>query len=176
MWRDILLFPRTTLATCHLLATLHPIKYISVPYFPQVIEAAERDGAFEQLVLYLRMARKEVKEAIIENELIYSLAKTNALGDLEEIIAAPNVANIEVSYGDAAAEACGWRIVIVWLLLCSSLASSLSLLSTFEHPNGPTGADVFLKGNDCLSRTVFGFVCVVGDDGYCVDCCGLGGT
>lgn len=62
----------------------------------QVIEAAERDGVFEQLVLYLRMARVEVKEAIIENELIYSLAKTNALGDLEEIIAAPNVANIEV--------------------------------------------------------------------------------
>lgn len=62
----------------------------------QVIEAAERDGAFEQLVSYLRMARVEVKEAIIENELIYSLAKTNALGDLEELIAAPNVANIEV--------------------------------------------------------------------------------
>lgn len=62
----------------------------------QVIEAAERDGAFEQLVQYLRMARVEVKEAIIENELIYSLAKTNALGDLEEIIASPNVANIEV--------------------------------------------------------------------------------
>ncbi|CAM9500229.1 unnamed protein product, partial [Sphacelaria rigidula] len=61
----------------------------------QVINAAERDGVFEQLVLYLRMARVEVKEAIIENELIYSLAKTNALGDLEEIIAAPNVANIE---------------------------------------------------------------------------------
>lgn len=48
---------------------------------------------------YLRMARVEVKEAIIENELIYSLAKTNALGDLEEIIAAPNVANIEVGGG-----------------------------------------------------------------------------
>lgn len=75
--------------------------------FSQVIEAAERDGAFEQLVLYLRMARKEVKEAIIENELIYSLAKTNALGDLEEIIAAPNVANIEVRYGDAATVAVG---------------------------------------------------------------------
>lgn len=69
----------------------------SFSFFCQVIEAAERDGAFEQLVLYLRMARAEVKEAIIENELIYSLAKTNALGDLEEIIAAPNVANIEVN-------------------------------------------------------------------------------
>ncbi|CAB1109928.1 unnamed protein product [Ectocarpus sp. CCAP 1310/34] len=71
------------------------IKAEDPSYYAEVIEAAERDGAFEQLVLYLRMARKEVKEAIIENELIYSLAKTNALGDLEEIIAAPNVANIE---------------------------------------------------------------------------------
>ncbi|CAM9388478.1 unnamed protein product [Ascophyllum nodosum] len=71
------------------------IKAEDPSYYSEVIEAAERDGAFEQLVAYLRMARVEVKEAIIENELIYSLAKTNALGDLEEIIAAPNVANIE---------------------------------------------------------------------------------
>ncbi|CAM9577248.1 unnamed protein product [Chrysoparadoxa australica] len=63
--------------------------------YTEVIEAAEKEGAFEDLVAYLRMARKEVKEAIIENELIYSLAKTNALSDLEEFIAAPNVANIE---------------------------------------------------------------------------------
>lgn len=77
---------------------LHPPPPNAPRLCPQVIEAAERDGAFEQLVLYLRMARVEVKEAIIENELIYSLAKTNALGDLEEIIAAPNVANIEVRF------------------------------------------------------------------------------
>jgi Region in Clathrin and VPS len=62
-----------------------------------VIESAEREGKFEALVLFLRMARTEVKEAIIENELIYSLAKTGALGDLEEFIAIPNVANIEGS-------------------------------------------------------------------------------
>ncbi|CAM9468946.1 unnamed protein product [Discosporangium mesarthrocarpum] len=71
------------------------IKAEDPTYYTEVIEAAERDMVFEQLVAYLRMARKEVKEAIIENELIYSLAKTNALGDLEELIAAPNVANIE---------------------------------------------------------------------------------
>ncbi|CAM9371246.1 unnamed protein product, partial [Choristocarpus tenellus] len=71
------------------------IKAEDPTYYTEVIEAAERDGAFEQLVAYLRMARSEVKEAIIENELIYSLAKTNALGDLEELIAAPNMANIE---------------------------------------------------------------------------------
>lgn len=82
-----------------------------------MIEAAERDGAFEQLVLYLRMARKEVKEAIIENELIYSLAKTNALGDLEEIIAAPNVANIEVRFGDAAAAAVACGLLLLFACL-----------------------------------------------------------
>eukprot|EP00953_Heterococcus_sp_UTEX-ZZ885_P038668 19851-Heterococcus_DN1.PRE.1 len=66
-------------------------------YYSEVIESAEREGKFEALVLFLRMARTEVKEAIIENELIYSLAKTGALGDLEEFIAIPNVANIEGS-------------------------------------------------------------------------------
>ena len=69
----------------------------SCSYYSEVIECAEREGKFEALVLFLRMARTEVKEAIIENELIYSLAKTNALGEREEFIAAPNVANIEGS-------------------------------------------------------------------------------
>ncbi|CAM9417931.1 unnamed protein product, partial [Phaeothamnion confervicola] len=71
------------------------IKAEDPSFYTEVIDSAEREGAFESLVLYLRMARKEVKEAIVENELIYSLAKTGALAELEEFIAAPNVANME---------------------------------------------------------------------------------
>ena len=41
------------------------------------------------------MARKHFKEALLDTELIYSLAKTNKLADLEEFIAAPNVAQIQ---------------------------------------------------------------------------------
>mmetsp|Transcript_16634 Transcript_16634/g.24631 ORF Transcript_16634/g.24631 Transcript_16634/m.24631 type:complete len:1761 (+) Transcript_16634:142-5424(+) len=71
------------------------IKANDPSYYMEVIECAEREGKFTPLVSYLRMARIEIKDPIIENELIYSLAKTNALSELEEFIAAPNVANIE---------------------------------------------------------------------------------
>ncbi len=71
------------------------IKAVDPSYFVEVISAAEKEGAYKGLVDYLQMARKEVKEAVIENELIYALAKMHSLSDLETFIAAPNIANIE---------------------------------------------------------------------------------
>eukprot|EP00742_Colponemidia_sp_Colp-10_P000714 GILJ01000776.1.p1 GENE.GILJ01000776.1~~GILJ01000776.1.p1 ORF type:complete len:1719 (+),score=373.80 GILJ01000776.1:96-5252(+) len=62
--------------------------------FADVIQAAEREDCFEDLVKYLQMARKNIKDALIDSELVYSFAKTNRLADLEEFISGPNTANI----------------------------------------------------------------------------------
>lgn len=63
--------------------------------FQMVIKVAEREGKFEDLVKYLQMARKKVKEGVIETELIYAFAKTNNLADLEEFVSGPNIAEIQ---------------------------------------------------------------------------------
>eukprot|EP00824_Muranothrix_gubernata_P004637 TRINITY_DN15925_c0_g1_i1.p1 TRINITY_DN15925_c0_g1~~TRINITY_DN15925_c0_g1_i1.p1 ORF type:complete len:1721 (+),score=473.39 TRINITY_DN15925_c0_g1_i1:271-5163(+) len=63
--------------------------------YEEVIQAAEREDVFSDLVKFLEMARKKVKEPVIDTELIYSFAKTNRLSDLEEFIASPNVAHIQ---------------------------------------------------------------------------------
>jgi clathrin heavy chain len=63
--------------------------------FSAVIVSAQREEVYEELVSFLHMARKSTKEAQIDTELIYSLAKINKLSDLEEFIAAPNVAQIQ---------------------------------------------------------------------------------
>jgi clathrin heavy chain len=60
-----------------------------------VINAAESVENYEDLVPYLKMARKLVKESIIDTQLIYALARVNKLAEMEEIISVPNVAKID---------------------------------------------------------------------------------
>lgn len=60
-----------------------------------VINAAENIGNYEDLVPYLKMARKQVKESMLDTQLIYALAKINKLAELEEVISVPNVAKID---------------------------------------------------------------------------------
>jgi clathrin heavy chain len=62
----------------------------------KVIDAAERADEYGHLVSYLKMARKSVKESMLDTQLIYALAKVNKLADLEELISVPNVAKIDV--------------------------------------------------------------------------------
>lgn len=63
----------------------------------QVISAAEQAENYEVLVPYLKMARKDIKEATLDTQLIYSLARINRLSELEEFVSVPNVAKIDVT-------------------------------------------------------------------------------
>jgi len=71
------------------------IKANDAENYREVIDAAEREDSYESLVPYLTMARKNVKEPTLDTMLIYSYAKADKLGDLEEFIAAPNVGSIQ---------------------------------------------------------------------------------
>lgn len=59
-----------------------------------VIDVAESQNNYEDLVPYLKMARKQIKESVIDTQLIYALARTNKLAEMEEVISVPNVAKI----------------------------------------------------------------------------------
>jgi len=63
--------------------------------YVEVIHAAEREECFEELVNFLQMARKKTKDALIDTELVYSLAKIRRAAELEEFINGPNTANIQ---------------------------------------------------------------------------------
>lgn len=64
-------------------------------HYTDVIAAAEAEGSYAPLVPFLQMARKEIKEAQLDTMLIYALAKTQHLSELEEFLSAPNVAKID---------------------------------------------------------------------------------
>jgi clathrin heavy chain len=62
-----------------------------------VINAAEAADDHENLVTYLKMCRKTIKEQLLDTQLIYSLAKINKLAELEEVISVANVAKIDTT-------------------------------------------------------------------------------
>jgi len=66
-----------------------------------VIVCAEANEAeiWAELIPFLRMARKQLQENLLDTELIYALARTKNLTDLEKFVNGPNVANIQ-SIGD----------------------------------------------------------------------------
>ncbi|MBK8156944.1 MAG: hypothetical protein IPK55_13655 [Streptococcus sp.] len=78
--------------------------------YMRVITAAEGQDAYYELVKFLRMARELLKESMIDGELVYSLAKTQQLNEIEDFIHGSNQANIQQvgdrCYDDRMYEAC----------------------------------------------------------------------
>jgi len=71
--------------------------------YNEVIETATHAGKDEDLIKYLRMARKTQREPAIDTALAFCFARTEKLSELEDFLHSPNVADVEVS-GDKAYE------------------------------------------------------------------------
>ena len=71
------------------------IKADDATAFVDVIAASRTAEVYEDLILYLKMARIKVKDVQIDNEMIYAYAKTGRLADLEDFLAASNVAKVQ---------------------------------------------------------------------------------
>ncbi|KAH7355877.1 clathrin heavy chain [Pyrenochaeta sp. MPI-SDFR-AT-0127] len=71
--------------------------------FLEVIETATHAGKDEDLIKFLRMARKTLREVAIDTALAFCFARTNQLHELEDFLRATNVADVEAS-GDKAYE------------------------------------------------------------------------
>ena len=69
----------------------------------EVIDSATRAGKDEELVKYLRMARKTQREPAIDTALAFSYARLEQLSELEDFLHSSNVADVETS-GDKAYE------------------------------------------------------------------------
>ena len=67
--------------------------------YVKVCAEANEAEIYTELIPYLKMARKNLQENLLDTELIYAYAKINNLTDLEVLVNGPNVANIQ-SIGD----------------------------------------------------------------------------
>lgn len=70
----------------------------------EVIETSSRAAKHEDLVRYLQMARKTLREPAIDTELAFAYARTDRLRDMEEFLAMTNVAD-QLTAGEKAFEA-----------------------------------------------------------------------
>ncbi|OOQ88368.1 putative clathrin heavy chain [Penicillium brasilianum] len=71
--------------------------------YSEVIETATHAGKDEDLVKFLRMARKTLREPAIDTALAFCFARLDQLAELEDFLRSTNVADIEAS-GDKAYE------------------------------------------------------------------------
>ncbi|KAH8905204.1 clathrin heavy chain [Coniochaeta sp. PMI_546] len=72
--------------------------------YEEVIETAVRAGKDEELIKYLRMARKTLREPAIDTALAFCYARLNQLSELADFLHGTNVANVEESGDKAYAE------------------------------------------------------------------------
>lgn len=72
--------------------------------YSEVVEVATAAGKDDDLIKYLKMARKTLREPTIDTGLAFAYARTNQLSELESFLRGTNVADIEVSGDKAYAE------------------------------------------------------------------------
>ncbi|XP_073724195.1 clathrin heavy chain 1 [Misgurnus anguillicaudatus] len=129
--------------------------------YMEVIDAASRNGDWEDLVKFLQMARKKARESYLDTELIFALAKTKRHTELEDFINGPNNAHIqqvgERCYEDEMYEAA--RLLFNNVSNFARLASTLVRLGEFQ-----AAVDSARKASCTRTWKEVCFACVDGEE------------
>ncbi|KAL2549735.1 Clathrin heavy chain 1 [Forsythia ovata] len=138
--------------------------------FLEVIHAAEDANVYHDLVRYLLMVRQKAKEPKVDSELIYAYAKIDRLGDIEEFILMPNVANLpnvgDRLYDEELYEAA--KIIFAFISNWAKLAVTLVKLKQFQG-----AVDAARKANSSKTWKEVCFACVDAEEFRLAQICGL---
>lgn len=97
--------------------------------YNEVIEIATHAGKDEDLIKFLRMARKTLREPAIDTALAFSYARTDQLSELEDFLRGTNVTDIEQSGDKAYAEGFHQAAKIFY----TSISNWAKLATTLVH-------------------------------------------
>lgn len=146
------------------------IKADDADCYADVIAAAEKADEYGDLARYLQMARKKLRETMIETELCYAFAKTNALADLEEFINGPNMAQIsqvgERCFAQSLYEAA--KILFNNISNYARLATTLVMLGEYQ-----AAVDSARKANSIRTWKEVNAACVDAEKFRLAQICGL---
>ncbi|CAB4482710.1 unnamed protein product [Rhizophagus irregularis] len=102
--------------------------------FSEVIDISARAGKYDDLVRYLQMCRKKLREPQVDSKLLFAFAKTERFHDIEEFLNTPNVAQIQVvgdgCYDEGLFEAA--KILFMSVSNWARLASTLVHLGEYQ--------------------------------------------
>ncbi|XP_008416354.1 clathrin heavy chain 1 isoform X2 [Poecilia reticulata] len=146
------------------------IKAVDPSAYMEVVNAASKNDNWEDLVKFLQMARKKARESYVETELIFALAKTNRLAELEEFVSGPNNAHIQ-QVGDRCYEEGMYEAA---KLLFNNVSNFARLASTLVHLGEYQAAvDSARKANSTRTWKEVCFACVDGEEFRLAQICGL---
>ncbi|ORY97188.1 hypothetical protein BCR43DRAFT_489386 [Syncephalastrum racemosum] len=138
--------------------------------YMEVTRHAEMDNKYEDLVKYLQVARKNSREPYIETELLFAYAKTERLADLEDFIAAPNIANVQ-SVGDRCYQAGMFEAAKI---LFSNISNHGALATTLIQLKDYQGAvDCARKANSTQVWKEVNAECITQHEFRLAQICGL---
>ena len=135
-----------------------------------VIEAAEAADMYDDLVKFLKMARKTIKESMLDTQLIYALARVNKLSELEELISVPNVAKI-----DQMGERCfDEKMYSAAKLLFININNNAKLALCYVHMEQYREAvDAATKANSVPTWKAVNLACLKAEEFRLANICGL---
>merc|ERR1712232_1160099 len=134
--------------------------------YMEVVQAAEREENYEDLVRYLLMARTKVKDQLIDGELLYSYAHTDRLGDLEEFVSGTNTANVQ-AIGDRLYDERAYKAAKI---LYQSIPNNARLASCHVQLEEYTQAvDVAKKANNPKTWKEINIACVQAQQFKCAE-------
>lgn len=130
--------------------------------YNEVVDIATHAGKDEELIKYLRMARKTLREPAIDTALAFSFARTNQLNELEDFLRATNVADIEASGDKAYAEGYHQAAKIFftsisnWAKLATTLVHLEEYQAAVECARKASSVKVWKQVNEaCVSKKEF---------------------
>lgn len=138
--------------------------------YKHVIDVCKQQGKFEDLYRFLDMARRKIKERLIDTEAVYALARAKRMGDLEMFITAPNVADIQ-AVGDRCFEEGMYEAAKALFSSAGNnakLASCLVKLKQFRE-----AVDAAKKANSLRTWKDVNAACVAAGEFRLAQMCGL---
>ncbi|KAK9470001.1 uncharacterized protein V1510DRAFT_309136 [Dipodascopsis tothii] len=102
--------------------------------YAEVIEIASHAGKDEELAKFLEIARKNIREPIVDSQLLLSYARTGKFPEFEELLNGPNVADVE-AVGDSLFEEKDYeaaKILYKSISNWAKLASTLVYLGDYQ--------------------------------------------
>lgn len=135
-----------------------------------VIRAATAADNWEDMVRYLSMTRKKLRDKQIDSELLFALAKTSRMSDLEDFIAGQNHADVT-----KVADRCfGEKMYMAAKMLYSSISNNPRLAITLVHLGEYQGAvDAARKANSTWTWKEVCFACLEQQEFRLAQMCGL---
>jgi len=138
--------------------------------YMEVIQAAEREENYEELVRYLLMARNSAKDQAVDTELVYAYAKTDRLGDMEEFVSGTNTANVQI-VGDRLYEERAYKAAKI---LYQSIPSNAKLASCHVQLGEYTQAvEAARKANNPKTWKEVNMACVQAQQFRCAEIAGM---